>query len=131
MLRIGRSGEQSTGRRVVSIFTLLTVAIYGGYFGASQGILLLMVLSLVGVSHMGQANGLKNVFAVLLKGAAVAYFVSSKEIVWDAAILMGVGSAIGGYASAAVGSRVEERVLRWIAVVIGIDVAIAMLLWLR
>ena len=78
----------------------LIVAIYGGYFGAAIGILMIAALSLYGVSDMHVRNGIKNVLGVAINGMAGLYFALWGVISWMDALVLSVSAMIGGYAGA-------------------------------
>lgn len=122
--------EQSVRRRGVAIVVAFVISVYGGYFGAGLGILILATLGLLGVRDIHQANGLKNLFSVAIKGIAVLYFVLAGAVVWQAAILMIVAATVGGYAAAAVGHRIGAGTMRWVVVIIGLGMAGAMFIQL-
>lgn len=107
---------------------LLLIALYGGYFGAGIGILTLGSLSLLGLHDLHRANGLKNLLALAMKAAAVVLFAWRGMVVWHAAVLMAVGSLLGGYAAGRLIQRVEGGTLRWVVVVVGVVMGALMLL---
>ncbi len=126
--RIGAAGAARGGVLwlVVAMAAQLLVSLYGGYFGAGTGMLLLVVLGLLGMSDLQQANGLKNLLTLGMKGAAVIYFIAAGALVWSAAVLMAVGATAGGVAGAHLARRFDARLLRWVVVVIGVAIGIAM-----
>ena len=101
--------------------------VYGGYFGAAQGILLLSILGLAINDDLQRINALKVVLAGLVNFVAAIIFVFAAHVAWGAAVLIAVGSTIGGVLGARVGRRLPEGVLRAVIVVVGI-VAIVRLL---
>ncbi|HEX5437105.1 MAG TPA: sulfite exporter TauE/SafE family protein [Gemmatimonadaceae bacterium] len=123
----GGDQRQSTGWLVVAGAVDFVIAVYGGYFGAGIGILLLTALGLLGAGSIHQANGLKNVYALAIKGVAVVYFILEGIVVWHAAWLMAVGAIIGGYAGAALCRKVSARTMRGIVVLIGVGMGVAMI----
>jgi uncharacterized membrane protein YfcA len=126
----GHLGKRhSTKRRILAGVGEFCAAVYGGYFGAGIGILLLAVLGVFGVRDVHRANGLKNLYGLLLAGAAVAYFILTGAVVWGAAIPVAVGGIVGGYAGASLADRFSERTLRF--VIVGIGIAMAVLTFLR
>lgn len=132
---LGAGATSGTERRSSGWFALAVVAdfliaVYGGYFGAGIGILLLTALGLLGMGDIHQANGLKNVYALAIKGVAVVYFIVEAIVVWHAALLMAVGAIIGGYLGAVLGRRVSAATMRWVVVVIGVGMGVAMLVQL-
>ena len=103
-------------------------AIYGGYFGAAQGILLLAILGLsLPGEHLQRINALKVVLAGLVNLVAGIVFVFAAHVAWLAALLIAFGSTIGGVLGARYGRRLPAAALRAVIVVVGI-VAIVRLL---
>jgi uncharacterized protein len=100
--------------------------VYGGYFGAAQGVLLIALLGLFLDEHMQRVNAAKNVLAAIVNTvAAVLFIVVSpfnpvSHIAWLAAVLIAVGSVIGGQIGARVGRRTRPEILRGLVVVVGI-----------
>jgi uncharacterized protein len=106
----------------------LAVSVYGGYFGAAQGILMLATLTMMGHSDIHRMNGVKSLLATGINGAAAIYFAFSGKVVWDDAAIMAVGSVVGGVAGAGVARRVGRLAVRRIVVVIGFVAAFAAML---
>ena len=100
--------------------------VYGGYFGAAQGILLLAILGLGLDEGLQRVNAVKNVLAGLVNLVAALLFIVIADIAWDAAALIAVGAACGGVVGARVGRRLPPAVLRGVIVVVGVS-AIAQL----
>jgi uncharacterized membrane protein YfcA len=100
--------------------------VYGGYFGAAQGILLLAVLGLGLPEPLQRVNAVKNVLAGLVNLVAAAVFVFVADIAWDAALLIALGALCGGVLGARVGRRLPPAVLRGVIVLVGVS-AIAQL----
>jgi uncharacterized membrane protein YfcA len=101
--------------------------VYGGYFGAAQGILLLAILGIAIDDDLQRVNALKVVLAGLVNFVAAVIFVVAAHIAWDAVALIAVGSTIGGQLGARVGRRLPAPALRAVIVVVGLA-AIAKLL---
>ena len=101
--------------------------VYGGYFGAAQGILLLGILGVALPDDLQRVNALKNVLAGLVNLVAGIVFVFVADVAWDVAALLAVGATAGGVLGARFGRRLPPAVLRAVIVVVGI-VAIARLL---
>lgn len=114
------------GAHFAGWLVIAVVTIYGGYFGAGMGILVLTALGLLGITEIHRANGLKNVFMTANKGCAAAYFIATGLVHWSAVILMAAGATIGGYGAARLGRRLGEMTMRVTIVVIGI----AMFAWM-
>jgi uncharacterized membrane protein YfcA len=103
------------------------VGIYGGYFGAGMGILMLAALGLIGLTDMHQMNGLKNIMAVCINGIAAIYFAMSNAVIWLDAAVMAAGAICGGFLGAAMARRLGRTFVRYAVVAIGIVMTIAML----
>jgi uncharacterized protein len=111
----------------VFIFQLL-VGIYGGYFGAGMGILMLAALGLIGLTDLHQMNGLKNVLAVAINGIAAIYFALARAVAWDDVLVMMTGTLIGGYIGARIARRLGRKFVRMAVVVIGLVMTVALFL---
>ena len=103
------------------------VAIYGGYFGAGMGILMLAALGLMGLTDIHQMNGLKNFFAVCINVVASAYFIMSGQVEWSYALVMVVGAIAGGYGGAGLARKLGRRFVRRAVIVIGLGMAVSLL----
>lgn len=126
----GEDGETlSRGKTVLLIFLVFLIGIYGGYFTAAQGILLVGAMGALMPESMQRLNALKNVLALGVNiVAAVAYtIVAFDRISWPAAGLIAGGTLVGGFIGASVGRRLPPIALRTIIVVLGV-IAIARLL---
>jgi len=99
---------------------LFVTGIYGGYFGAAQGILLLAALGLGLPETLQRVNALKNVLAGLTNLVAGLVFVAVAHVDWKVALLIAVGSTIGGQVGARIGRRLPPAALRALIVVVGI-----------
>ena len=106
----------------------LVVGIYGGYFGAGIGIMMLAALSLMGHTDIHQMNGLKNLLAVAINGIAIVYLMFTDLIRWDDAILMSLGAIVGALIGAGTARRVGRAAVRHVVVVVGFAMALSMFL---
>jgi len=130
LVRAPERVEVHEGRRAVGLVVgQLIVSIYGGYFGAGMGILMLASLGLYGIADIHERNGLKNVLSAVINGIAGVYFAISGAINWLDALVLGVGAVVGGYAGAAVGRKMKREVAE--LVVVGIGVAMTVALFVR
>jgi uncharacterized membrane protein YfcA len=98
--------------------------IYGGYFGAAQGIILLALLRLCFDDDLQRLNGIKNVLAGLANGVAAVYFITFADPAWSAAGLIAAGSIAGAQVGARYGRRLPQEVLRRVVVVAGTIIAV-------
>ena len=112
---------------VVLAFQFL-VGIYGGYFGAGMGILMLAALGLMGLTDLHQMNGLKNLLAICINGVAAIYFALSGAVIWFDALLMAVAAILGGYAGAKIAHKLGRGFVRGAVVVIGLAMTVALFL---
>ena len=94
--------------------------VYGGYFGAAQGILLIAVLGLGTSDTLHRDNALKNVLAGVVNGVAAVIFILVAEVDWAIVAVIAVGSVIGAQLGARVGRRLPAAVLRAFIVVVGV-----------
>jgi uncharacterized protein len=122
-----RRTEPVEHRRFSAVVTYAT-GIYGGYFGAAQGIMLLAVLGVALPEPLQRVNGLKNVLAGLVNLIAGVVFVFRAPVAWAPALLIAGGSVMGGVLGARFGRRLSPVALRGVIVVVGL-VAIAQLLF--
>lgn len=101
--------------------------IYGGYFGAAQGVILLSLLRFCFPDDLQRINGLKNVLAGVANGVAAILFIVVADIAWEAAGLIAAGSIVGAQVGARYGRHIPSNVLRWVVVVVGATVAVILL----
>jgi uncharacterized membrane protein YfcA len=104
------------------------VGLYGGYFGAGIGILMLAALALLGYTNIHQMNGVKNLLAVCINGIAAVYFVLAGLVLWPEAIVMAMGAVVGGVGGAGLARRAAPRTVRRIVVAIGFGMALSLML---
>lgn len=117
----GRTGGPATGAPPV-LFQVaqFAVGIYGGYFGAGIGILMLAVLELMGQTDIHRMNGLKNWGGLCINAVAALLFIAGGIVHWPVAIAMAAGGLLGGYAGARMAQRVGRSVVRKAVGVIGL-----------
>jgi uncharacterized membrane protein YfcA len=97
----------------------LAVALYGGFFGAGIGILMLATLGLWGAGDLHQINGLKNLLAACINGVSVGVFAWQGGIVWSLVPGMAAASVVGAYLAASFGKRLPKPVLRLFIITVG------------
>jgi uncharacterized protein len=109
-----------TSRSLIGMIALqFAIGIYGGYFGAGIGILMLGGLGLMGLSNIHQMNGLKAVLGTAINGVAVLIFVLEGKVVWPFALAMMATSLGGGYVAAHYSRRIPGKIVRWLVIAIG------------
>ncbi|WP_127794904.1 sulfite exporter TauE/SafE family protein [Agromyces sp. LHK192] len=95
-------------------------AVYGGYFGAAQGVLLLALLSITMAGSLVRANAFKNAMAAVANIAAAVVFVAVTEVAWPAAIAIAVGSFLGGFIGGRYGRHIPQTAYRVLIVAVGL-----------
>lgn len=124
--RLGH-GPQTGGGPLLVLSVYLT-GIYGGYFGAAQGVILIALLSILVDDDLQRLNGLKNVITTVINGVAAIIFILVAPVAWIPAILLAIGSIIGGQLGALVGRRLSPIALRGAIILVGTIVAVRLLL---
>ena len=99
---------------------VLLTGVYGGYFGAAQGVLLMAVLGIGVDETLQRLNAVKNVLAAIVNGVAGLLFILVAHVDWQVAVLIGIGSVIGGQVGATVGRRLPAPALRAFIVLVGV-----------
>ncbi|MGW4638255.1 sulfite exporter TauE/SafE family protein [Sphaerisporangium sp. NPDC004334] len=94
--------------------------VYGGYFGAAQGVVLIGLLGIFLEEHLQRVNAAKNMLSLLVNSTAAVVFVLIAPVDWWAVLLVSLGSMLGGFLGARVGRRLPARVLRAVIVCVGI-----------
>lgn len=110
----------SVGSRLGIIAFQFAIAVYGGYFGAGIGILMLSALALMGMSDIHRMNGVKTLLASSINGVSVVLFIYLDKVNWQLAVPMVISSVIGGYLGASVARRLNKNLVRYSVVVIGL-----------
>lgn len=122
--------EHSSGRAAVLMVCVFATAVYGGYFGAAQGVILMGLLTTLTSESLQSLNGVKNVLATIVNAVAALTFiiVATDQVNWPVAGLIAAGSLIGGVVGSRVGRRLPPQALRAVIIVIGV-VAIVRMVW--
>jgi len=115
-----RGHTASDGVRWPLWLLVFGTGVYGGYFGAAQGVLLMGFLGIFLAESIQRQNGLKNVLAGLVNLVAAIVFVCTAHVDWAAAGLIAVGSIAGGVLGAKIGRKLSPTVLRGLIVVVGV-----------
>jgi len=104
------------------------IAVYGGYFGAGIGILMLAAMAILLPEDLQAANGIKNFLAVLINGIAALYFVCIGAAVLKTAVMMMGAAVAGGFVGAHTAQRLSPQWLRLAVVVFGMCIAVELLI---
>ncbi|TFB55021.1 sulfite exporter TauE/SafE family protein [Cryobacterium tagatosivorans] len=108
------------------VLGVLATGVYGGYFGAAQGVVLLALLGILWSTDMHRANGAKNVLAGVANLVSAIIFITSGTVDWQIAILIGIGAATGGWLGSHIGRRLSAPVLRTILVIVAVVAAVVL-----
>jgi len=106
----------------------LLIAVYGGYFGAAMGVMMLAVFGIALTEPLLRVNGLRAVCSVVLCALVAAIFLIHGQVAWLPAALIAAGTLVGGWAGATVARSLPSAVLRAIVVVVGTATALVLLL---
>jgi uncharacterized protein len=112
----------------IAIIVQFFSAVYGGYFGAGNGIWMLAAMGLLGLHDIHRANGIKNFLGICINSVAVIAFAISHLVEWRISLLMAVAALLGGYVGARTARRVGRVFIRRAIVVIGFVIT-AVMLW--
>lgn len=118
--------HKSTKWLVGALLFQLAVGIYGGYFGAGIGILMLAALSILGMNDIHEMNSLKVVFGGTINGIAAAYFIWAGMVKWPYVLIMAVAAIIGGYGGAGAARKLGRTAVRRIVIAIGFGMAVSL-----
>ncbi len=127
--REARAREPTRPAELTPALACFLAGIYGGYFGAAQGIILLATLGGLLPDQLARTNALKNVLALTVNATATVFFLFSGHVAWMVVLLIAVGSVIGANIGAGIGKRVPVPVLRGFIVVFGLVVGMRLLFW--
>lgn len=118
--------HESPSRSTIAgvVFFQFLVAVYGGYFGAGIGILMLSSLALMGLGDIHRMNALKSLLASTINGVSACMFISNGSVVWKYVLPMIVAGILGGFVGASVSRRLDKRIVRWTVIAIGFGLAI-------
>jgi uncharacterized protein len=110
---LGRRGQ------LITLLAIFATGVYGGYFGAAQGILLLGILGLALTQDLHRTNALKNVLAGLVNGVAGVFFILAAHVEWGPAAVIAASSILGAQIGARYGRRMPSTALRGLILVVG------------
>ncbi len=123
------SGLHGSSWFVAAMGFQFLVSVYGGYFGAGMGILMLLALAILGHDDIHQMNGIKNLLAVFINAVATAYFLYAGMVRIPDAAMMATGAILGGMSAATLARRMGRKAVR--RAVIAIGFAMTLVLFLR
>jgi uncharacterized membrane protein YfcA len=118
-------GGHSAGWIIFVAWVQLLVAVYGGYFGAGIGILMLAGLSFAGLDDIHQMNGLKVLLQTVINGVASVIFLFSPDVKWSLALPMAAVAIVGGFFGITLARRIPQTPLRMTILLIGIALTAA------
>ncbi|MEO8745587.1 MAG: sulfite exporter TauE/SafE family protein [Candidatus Dormiibacterota bacterium] len=123
---LGDHRDHAYSSLALKIGVFLT-AIYGGYFGAAQGVILVGLMGVLINDELQRINALKNVVAAIVNGVAALAFVLLAHVAWEAVVLLAISSVVGAQLGAAVGRRLPANILRGVIVVAGLAAVVKLL----
>jgi uncharacterized protein len=124
--RLGADGGAVHGP-ILLWLAVAVVGVYGGYFGAAQGVLLIAILGIGLSESLQRVNAIKNVLAMIANAIAGVVFVIVSEVNWPAAIAIAIGSVLGAQVGGRVGRKLPATIYRVIIVVVGIAAIVSLL----
>jgi uncharacterized membrane protein YfcA len=113
------NGVEHHGGPLLMFFVFL-IGIYGGYFTAAQGVMLMAVMGMMLSEPLQRLNGMKNVLAAVVNVIAGTIYAFVAPISWPVVLLLAIGSTVGGQVGAKIGRRLSPFVLRAVIVVVGV-----------
>lgn len=111
-----------------AIFIQLFVGIYGGYFGAGMGIMMLTVLSVLGMKDILRMNALTSLYALCINGIAAALFIWAHMVRWHFVLVMAIAAVAGGWGAAGVARRIGRTSVRRFVIAIGYIITVVLFL---
>jgi uncharacterized membrane protein YfcA len=123
---VSRESAVQVGGPVLCVLVFLS-GVYGGYFGAAQGVLLIGLMGVAFTDTMQRINAVKNVLAGLVNGVAALVFIIATHIDWGAAGLIAGGAILGGQIGARIGRRLPPWALRLLIICVGVVALVKLL----
>jgi uncharacterized membrane protein YfcA len=117
--------QETPGPRLVAVVLAcqFLIGIYGGYFGAGIGILMLSSLAFLGLDDIHHVNALKTYLAFCMNGVSAVIFIVLNQVEWSYALAMAAAASVGGYLGARFALKLRPALVRWIVIVIGFAMA--------
>ena len=132
LARLVHDGQEQHGggsRPVALYASQFLAAVYGAYFGAGVGIMMLAILGIFLRDSLQRLNALKGLLSLLVNVVAAAWFALFANVAWLAVAVMALASLAGGQAGVALARRLNDRVLRGMVIVFGVVVGLRLLRW--
>jgi len=123
----GNTHAGSTNWLLGALVFQFFVSVYGGYFGAGIGILMLAAFGIMGFTDIHQMNGLKTFLALCINGVAAGYFIWNGMVSWPHTLVMAVGAIAGGVWGAGMARRIGPKGVRRIVIAVGFTMALSLL----
>ncbi len=111
-------------QKIVAALFHLATSVYGGFFGAGIGILMLSMMEMLGLKNIHGMNGLKTMLGAAMHTSAVAAFVLTGAVAWDAACILIIGGILGGYLGARAALRLPQHIIRKFVITVGITTSL-------
>jgi uncharacterized membrane protein YfcA len=124
---LAERGERAHHGGPVLFVTVFATGVYGGYFGAAQGVILIALLAIFLEDDMQRLNATKNVLAFMANLVAGLLFVALSHVAWPVVALIAGGSIAGGQLGAPLGRKLNRQVFR--ALIVSVGVSVAIILW--
>jgi len=121
-----RGGNRRTHGGAGLLAGVFLTGVYGGYFGAAQGVILIALLAIFIEDDLQRLNGTKNALALLVNAVSGLFFIATTHIAWSVAGLIAAGSIIGGQVGGRYGRRLPAPLLRGVVVIVGLGVAVGL-----
>ena len=118
-----RPGDETSVGSIAGALAQFVTSIYGGFFGAGMGVMMLATLGLTQAGDYHRLNALKNMLAVVIAAIAILVFVWGGVVAWPQAIVMIPGGALGGYAGVWIAKRVPQNAVRGFVIAVGLFLA--------
>ena len=125
--RFARTSEDPRPVTPQLLACVAATGVYGGYFGAAQGVILISLLGIFIADQLQRLNAVKNVLAMTVNAVASCVFIFATRVDWSIVACIAVGSVIGGQLGATVGRRLNAQALRAIIVIVGVSALIKLL----
>ncbi len=117
---LARHRHEAAHRGWPLLLGVFATAVYGGYFGAAQGVILIALLSIFLPDGLQRLNALKNYIALLVNGIAGVLFILVAPVRWEVSALIAIGSIVGGQVGAHIGRRLPDMPLRVVIIAVGL-----------